>query len=190
MMKRVSIALAVVLAATAVPLQAQTGLYVGAQVTGASLSYKDAAEKLDFGSGFGVHAGITLGSSFGVLANYDKNTLGSSGGDTDLGQWDLLGRLGFVGIGPVKTYLTGGITGRVASSPTFDGGVGDYEFSGTNPTAGVAAQVFVTNKLAIDGSALWTFGKFGDTGGYSTSRVEATGSRVSVGVSWYLLGGK
>ena len=49
MMKRASIALAVVLATAAVPLQAQTGFYVGAQVTGASLSYKDAAEKLDFG---------------------------------------------------------------------------------------------------------------------------------------------
>jgi hypothetical protein len=189
-MKRTSIAVAVALMTMAMPLQAQTGLYVGAQVTGASLSYKDAAEKLDFGSGFGVHAGLTLGSSLGVLVNYDKNTLGSSGGDTDLGQWDLLARFGFMGIGPVKTYLTGGITGRAASAPTFGGGTGDYDFSGTNPTAGAAAQLFVTNKVAIDGSVLWTFGKFGDTGGYSASRVEATGSRVSVGASWYLFGGK
>lgn len=190
-MKRTSIAMmALALGTLVLPLRAQTGLYVGAQLTGASLSYKDAAEKLDFGSGFGVHAGLTLGSALGVMVNYDKNTLGSSGGETDLGQWDLLARIGFLGIGPVKTYLTGGVTGRVASSPTFAGGTGDYTFSGTNPTAGAAAQVFVTNKLAIDGSVLWTFGKFNDTGGYQASRVEATGSRVSLGVSWYLLGGK
>lgn len=191
-MKRISIVLVAALAVLALPIQAQTGLYVGAQATGASLSYKDAADKLDFGSGFGVHAGITLGSTLGVLANYDKNTLGSPGGDTDLGQWDLLARLGFLGFGPVKTFLTGGITGRAAKSPTYSGRTGNYEFSGTNPTGGMAAQVFVTSKLAIDGSVLWTFGKFSDTnnGSLDPGRVSATGSRVSVGASWFLLGGK
>jgi hypothetical protein len=189
-MKRLQFALLAVALVTAVPARAQTGLFVGAQVTGASLSYKDAAQKLDFGSGYGVHAGLTLGSSLGVLVNYDKNTLGGSTGDTDLGQWDLLGRLSFIGLGPVKTYLTGGITGRVAKSPTFNGGSAGYDFSGTNPTAGLTAQLFITSKLAVDGSALWTFGKFNDTNGYSASKVEATGSRVSVGASWYLFGGK
>ena len=44
-------------------------------------------------------------------------------------------------------------------------------------------------KLAVDGGVLWTFGKFNDTPGYNASRVEATGSRVSVGLSYYLFGG-
>ncbi len=182
----------VALMALVLPLRAQTGLYVGAQVTGASLTYKDAADKLDFGSGFGVHAGLTLGSTFGVLVNYDKNTLGSSGGNTDLGQWDVLGRLGFMALGPVKTYLTGGMTGRATQSPSYGGRVGDYKFSGMNPTGGAAAQVFITSKLALDGSVLWTFGKFSDTrnGSLDPGRVSATGSRVSLGASWYLLGGK
>ena len=79
---------------------------------------------------------------------------------------------------------------RVATSSSYNGIGGEYDFSGTNPTAGVAAAAFVTPKLSVDGSVLWTFGKFGDTGGYSASRVEATGSRVSVGASWYVLGGK
>ncbi len=189
-MQRSFMAAVAVLMTLAVPAWAQTGFFVGAQVTGASLTYKDAAQSLDFGQGFGVHAGLTLGSTFGVLVNYDKTTLGSSIGDTDLGQLDLLGRLGFIGIGPVKTYLQGGITGRVATSSSYNGIGGKYDFSGTNPTAGVAASAFVTPKLSVDGSVLWTFGKFGDTGGYSASRVEATGSRVSVGASWYVLGGK
>jgi len=71
---------------------------------------------MDFGSDFGVLAGITFGSTLGLVANYDKNTLGSLAGDTDLGQWDLLARLDFIGIGPVKTYVTGGMTGRAAKS--------------------------------------------------------------------------
>lgn len=174
----------------AVPAGAQTGLFVGAQATGASLNYKDAASNLDMGSGLGVHAGLMLGSSFGVLVNFDKSTLGASGGDTDLGQWDVLGRMSFIGLGPIRTYLTGGLTGRKATSSFYDGQRGNFDFSGMNPTAGLTGQAMITSKLAIDGSVLWTFGRFNDTHGYSTSRVDATGSRVSVGASYYLFGGR
>jgi hypothetical protein len=189
-MKRLSMVAAVLLVLGASVAQAQSGLFAGIQWTGASLTYKDAAQNLDFGSGFGVHAGINFGSSFGVLVNYDKNTLGSSGGNTDLGQWDLLGRLRFIPIGPLKTYLTGGITGRSATSKIFNGSTGAFDFSGTNPTAGLTAQMMVMSSLAIDGGVLWTFGKFNDTQGYTAQRVEATGSRVSVGVSYFLFGGR
>ena len=188
MKKTVAIAMLVLVAAA--PMAAQTGLFVGVQATGASLTYKAAAENLNFGSGYGVHAGLTLGSAFGVLLNYDKNTLGASGGDTDLGQWDILGRLSFIGIGPAKTFLTAGVTGRKATSSFYSGSTGSFDFSGMNPTAGLTAQLLLTSKLALDGGVLWTFGKFNDTHGYSTSRVDATGSRVSVGVSYYLFGGK
>jgi len=174
----------------AAPGRAQTGLFIGAQATGASLKYKDAAQNLDFGSGFGVHAGLMLGSSFGVLVNYDKNTLGASGGDTDLGQWDLLGRMSFIGVGPAKTYLTAGLTGRTTTSKFYNGSTGNFDFSGMNPTAGLTGQLMLGSKLALDGGVLWTFGKFNDTNGYTTSRVEATGARVSVGVSYYLFGRK
>ncbi len=189
-MQNRTLMMAAALLLAAAPARAQSGLYVGAQVTGASLNYKDAAQNLDFGSGYGVHAGLALGSSLGVLVNYDKNTLGSSGGDTDLGQWDVLGQLRFVGVGPLKTYLTAGITGRKAASSIYNGTTGNFDFSGTNPTAGLTAQFMVLPKLAVDGALLWTFGKFNDTGGYSASRVEATGSRVSVGASYYLFGGR
>jgi hypothetical protein len=188
-MKKTVILAALTLCA-ALPVRAQTGLFIGAQATGASLTYRDAADNLDFGSGFGVHAGVMLGSSLGVLVNYDKNTLGASTGDTELGQWDLLGRMSFIGLGPAKTYLTAGLTGRTTTSRFYNGTSGDFDFSGMNPTAGLTGQLMLTSKLAIDGGVLWTFGKFNDTNGYSISRVEATGSRVSVGVSYYLLGGK
>ena len=189
-MRKFALTLIAGLGLAAGPAYGQTGVFVGAQITGASLNYKDAAGSLDFGSGYGVHAGVMLGSSLGVLVNYDKNTLGSPGGDTDLGQWDLLGRLRFVGIGPLRTYLTAGITGRSAESKIYDGTSGRFDFSGTNPTAGLTAQLMVTSKLAVDGGLLWTFGRFNDTGGYAASRVEATGSRVSVGASYYLFGGR
>lgn len=189
-MKKLNCILAAATLMMAMPVRAQSGLFVGVQVTGASLTYKDAAQNLDFSTGVGVHAGLMLGSSLGVLVNYDKNTLGASSGDTDLGQWDLLGRLSFIPLGPIRTYLTAGMTGRSATSQFFDGHTGKFDFTGMNPTGGLTAQIMLTKKLAVDGSVLWTFGKFSDTHGYDTSRVEATGSRVSVGASYYLLGGK
>lgn len=182
-------ALAGLLVIGATPAAAQTGLFIGAQVTGASLDYKDAAQKLDFSTGVGVHAGVMFGGMLGVLVNYDKNTLGSSGGGTELGQWDALGQLRLIGLGRFRTFLTGGITSRSAASEIYDGKTGRFDFSGTNPTAGVTAQVMLLSKLAVDGGVLWTFGRFNDTKGYTASRVEATGARVSVGASLYLLGG-
>lgn len=189
-MKRIAVLTAAVLVLGASIAQAQSGLFAGIQWTGASLTYKDAAQNLDFGSGFGLHAGFNFGSSLGVLVNYDKNTLGSSGGNTDLGQWDLLGRLRFIPVGPLKTYLTAGITGRSTTSKIYNGTTGTFDFSGTNPTAGLTAQMMVTSSLAVDGGVLWTFGKFNDTQGYTAQKVEATGSRVSVGVSYFLFGGR
>jgi len=189
-MKKILVAAVALTLLGASNAQAQSGLFAGVQWTGASLTFKDATENLDFGSGFGVHAGLNVGSSFGVLVNYDKNTLGASGGDTDLGQWDLLGRLRFIPIGPLKTYMTAGITGRSATSKIYNGSTGKFDFSGTNPTAGITAQMMITSTLAIDGGVLWTFGKFNDTQGYTASKVEATGSRVSVGASFFLFGGK
>lgn len=174
----------------AVPARAQSGLYAGVQWTGASLTYKGAAESLDFGSGFGLHAGLNVGSAFGVLVNYDKNTLSGAGSDTDLGQWDLLARLTFFNLGPAHTYITGGLTGRTTTSRMYNGQTGNFDFSGMNPTAGLTAQMMLTSKIAVDGGVLWTFGRFNETTGYSTSRVEATGSRVSVGVSYFLFGGR
>ncbi|MBM3906905.1 MAG: outer membrane beta-barrel protein [Gemmatimonadetes bacterium] len=186
-----SLLVAVMLVGLAVPAaQAQTGLFVGAHITGASLTYKDALHDLDPGSGIGVHAGLALSKSLGVLVNYDKITLGSSGGDTELEQWDLLGRLQMVGVGPVQAYLTAGVTGRSSIARFFDGSAGDFDFRGVNPTAGLTGQVMLTSKLAVDGGVMWTFGRFNDTQGYSLSRVEATGSRVFVGASYYLFGGR
>jgi len=54
-----------------------------------------------------------------------------------------------------------------------------------NPTGGASAQVFVTSKLANDGSVPWTFGRFYEpvNDPHNPGRVSATGSRVSVAAS-------
>jgi hypothetical protein len=181
-------ALAMLLAA---PARAQIGLFVGAHVTATTLIYKDEGT-WDFGPlGSGVHAGLMLGRSIGFFVSSDKNsTSGTLVGDRDLRQWDFLGRLSLIGHGRSRIYLTGGVSGRRSTATLFNGVRGNFDFSGMSPTAGLAAQLLLTSRLALDASQLWTFGKFSDTHGYSASRVEATGSRFSVGASYYVFGGK
>jgi hypothetical protein len=178
------VAVALMLAVSTVA-QAQTGLYVGAQVTGTSLNYRDAAQKLDAGQGVGGHVGLSIGGSFGVLVNYDKSTLGSTAGDADVGQTDVLGRMGLMAIGPIKTSVLGGYTARVVKSDT-------YKLEGKNLTAGVMASVFTFRSLSLDGTVLWTFGELDPSWVKNATTVATkspTGARVSLGASWYVFGG-
>lgn len=175
-----------------VPAKAQStsGLFVGAQVTGAALNFGNAAQKVDFGGGWGVHAGLGFGEGFSLLANYDRSSLPAQGGggNFDIGQWDALARFNLMAGAPIRPYVQAGITGRVAKSSTFGGTSGDYRFSGQSPTAGLGAQLFLGSSVAIDGGVNWTFGRFSSTenGGspFGTS-LDARGTRVIVGLSLY-----
>jgi hypothetical protein len=189
------IVLAGMLAAAApAAIQAQgstSGFFIGAQATGAGINFSGAAQRVDFGGGYGLHVGLGLGETFGVVANYDRNNLSNAtgGGSYDLGQYDLLGRLSFLdGRSVIRPYITAGVTGRVAKTSTFTGTNGDYKLSSTSPTLGAGAQLFLTRALAVDATALWTFGDLrveNNNGFFTTSRYSSTGTRVAVGVSFY-----
>lgn len=175
--------------------QSTTGLSVGAQVTGAALNFRNATQKVDFGGGWGVHVGLGLSESWTVQANYDHNSLGSSGGNYDLGQWDLLLRANLMEGAPLRPYFAAGVTGRAAKSNSFEGSSGSYSFSGMAPTAGGGIQLFLTPSVALDGGASWTFGNFTSVENNGSSmpgrdRLDATGTRVMVGASIFLFGGK
>lgn len=47
-------------AAAKAEAQSGKGLFVGIQYAGASVNVQEAAEDLEFGNGFGVHAGVGL----------------------------------------------------------------------------------------------------------------------------------
>jgi hypothetical protein len=170
--------------------QSTSGVFVGAQVTGAALNFGSAVQKVNFGGGWGVHAGVGIGEGFSLLVNYDKASLPSAGGggNYDLGQWDALARFNFMARQQLRPYVDAGITGRVAKSTTYGGTSGDYRFSGQAPTAGVGAQFFLGKSFAIDGGVNWTFGNFSSTensGSPFGTKLDATGTRVIVGVSLY-----
>ena len=163
------------------------GLFVGLQYAGASVSVKEAAENLEFGSGFGLHAGFGMSDNVSVLVNFDRNVLNRrrDNEDVTVSQYDALLRYQlFPGAdSPLRVFGTAGATGRAASGTT--------EFEGVAPTAGAGVQLHVSSSVALTGTALWTFGNLTSlrelTGGGTTRETfRSTGTRVQVGASLYL----
>src|SRR5512133_1796357 len=162
-MQKSAAVLAAVTLLIAAPLRAQNGLFFGPHATGASLASQNSGDPLnvgsgnplDFGSGFGAHAGLSFrrsfGRSFGLLASFDRTIVGAKTGDVDLGQWDLLGRMSVVSVGPATAYLTAGLsTSALRSSAIYQDRERSPSFGNMKPTAGVTGQMFVTSKLAVD----------------------------------------
>ncbi len=169
------------------------GFSIGAQVTGAGLNFSNAAQKVDFGGGWGVQAGYGFGQRFSVIANYDHNSLDQSTGTFDLGQWDALGRFSFLPGSMVRPYIEAGATGRVAKSSSFNGTGGDYTFSGISPTTGIGAQFFISRQVSVNAGLDWTFGNFNnvDNNGNSVNgfnQLDATGTRVRLGATVFPFG--
>lgn len=173
-------------AATAVSAQSTKGLFLGIQYAGASVSAKDAAQKLEFGNGFGVHAGVGLTDGLSLLANFDRSVVtGANSTDVALTQYDALLRLNLIGASsPLKLFLTGGATARTADK--------GRSFENIAPTGGAGAQLFIGPKLAVHGTALWTFGNLTRANQVNGSNLEqqfkTTGTRIQAGASLYLFG--
>jgi Outer membrane protein beta-barrel domain len=166
--------------------QSTKGLFVGIQYAGSSLDVKSAAQKLDFGSGFGLHAGLGLSHNLSVLANFDRSVLtgNTTGASVTVSQYDALLRLSVLDAGsPVRVFVTAGATARSANA--------GRDFDEIAPTGGAGAQLFLSSKLALHGTALWTFGKLTQAGQISNStpgQYESTQTRIQAGVSLYPFG--
>jgi hypothetical protein len=166
------------------PARAQQGLFVGAHVTGASLTNGDESYPVDFGSGTGLHAGLSFGKAFSLLVSHDRTIVGAKSANLDLGQWDVLGRMSFAEVGPATAYLTGGFSKRASNA--FDEDERDSFARGTNLTGGVTGQLLATSKIAVDAGFLRTYGSFTDGKGHDASHID----RVVLGISYYLFGGR
>jgi len=171
---------------TSLQAQSTKGLFLGIQYSGSSVSVQSAANDLEFGGGFGVHAGLGLTDTFSVLANFDRSVLtGSNNTDVALTQYDALLRMHlFPGASsPLRVFVTGGATARTANS--------GRDFEGIAPTGGAGAHLSLTRKIAVNATALWTFGNLTQASALTSRQNEqfkSTGTRVQAGVSLYLLG--
>ena len=183
-MKNQAAAIATLTLLIGAPVHAQKGVFFGAHVTGASLTNGTDSDPVDFGSGTGLHAGLSFGKAFGLLVTHDQTILGSKSTNLDLGQWDVLGRTSFIEVGPATAYLTAGFSKRASNA--FDtAGRNPVFFKGTNLTAGLTGQLLATSKIAVDAGILRTFGPFS----YGQGRDVAFIDRMVLGISYYLFGG-
>jgi hypothetical protein len=164
-----------------------SGLFGGIHYSGASLDLEGASRKVDFGGGYGLHAGLGLGDALQLVVNYDKNTLTGSGttGNADVAQFDALARL-FLLLppgSPLRVFATGGVTGRTIKL--------GQEFDGLSPTGGAGVFLKVIPKVAFTGTALWTFGNLKSASQLQNgtgNEFKSTGVRVQVGASLFLFG--
>lgn len=189
-MKQTMAAIAAGMLLVAAPVGAQAGMFFGAHATGASLTNQNGKQSdnypVEFGSGYGMHAGLWFSGAFGVLVIHDKSIHGVKTEDADLGQWDFLGRLSYIEAGPARAYLTAGLSKRPSTSSSSDDDRGDFLFYGMAPTAGLTGQLAVTSRLAVDAGVLWTLVSYTDDRGHHASHL----NRLAVGVSYYLFGGR
>ncbi|WP_396214773.1 outer membrane beta-barrel protein [Gemmatimonas sp.] len=161
------------------------GLFAGIQYSGTSVSVRSAAQDLEFGNGFGLHAGLGLSDNVSVLVNFDRSVLTGSDNaqDVKLTQYDALLRFNVLpGAGsPLRLFVTAGATGRTANA--------GRDFDGIAPTGGAGVHLYVTPKIALNGTALWTFGNLTRASQISNRTDEtfrSTATRVQAGVSLYL----
>lgn len=172
------------------PVRAQAGLFFGAHATGASLTSQSEKQSgyfpVEFGSGYGMHAGLWFSRAFGVLVIHDKSIRGVKFDDVDLSQWDFLGRLSYIEAGPARAYLTAGLSRRASTSADGDDDRGDFLFHGMAPTAGLTGQLAVTPRLALDGAVLWTPVSYTGDRGQRASHL----NRLAIGVSYFVFGGR
>lgn len=189
-MKQMMAAIAAGMLVAAAPVSAQAGMFLGAHATGASFTNQNEKQSgnhpVEFGSGYGVHAGLWFSGAFGVLVIHDKTIHGVKTEDVDLGQWDFLGRLSYIEAGPARAYLTAGLSKRPSTSSSNDDDRGHFLFYGMAPTAGLTGQLAVTSRIAVDAGVLWTLISYTDNLGHSASHL----SRLAVGVSYFLFGGR
>ena len=181
--------LSFVLVAGASSLEAQStkGVFLGVQYSGSSVSVTSAAEDLDFGGGYGLHAGLGLSDTWSVLANFDRSVLpgAKNTNDVTLSQYDALLRMSLLpgASSPFRVFLAAGATARTANS--------GRDFEDISPTGGAGAQLSLTSKIAVNGTALWTFGKLtraSQLRNGQEGQFESTATRVQAGISLYLFG--
>jgi opacity protein-like surface antigen len=146
---------------TAPPRSRTDGLALGAHLNGSAVSPTN--EKTQSGGGAGVTIGYGFSPSFMISAQLDLALVTVSEDDEyALAHFDLGARYSFAD--PRRAWvphLDLALTGRAGSQTVTDGRSSvDVTLSGSALSFGGGVQYFVTPRLAIDGTLLWSHGRW------------------------------
>lgn len=196
-------ALSVALVLSAAPVAAQSpaasstrGFFLGAHLNASSVTVNEPEFQVDDEGGGG--AGVQLGYGFtSRLAFFVEGTGAEIDPDVALAHADFGLRYAFTS--PTRRWvpsLEAALTGRAISEEDADveGQTADVTLSGGGFTLGAGLQYYMTPNWAIGAAVKWTGGEFSD---FTVDNVtvgdldiDATSTRINVGVTWYSKGGR
>ena len=170
-----------------------TGLFVQTHFNGNGLTLGDA--DLERGGGFGLKLGygivplVTLYAGLDVARmeteDHILEEMGKEG--YGLGHFDLGIQLNIGGErSALVPYLDAAFSGRTAALNSAYGG--KLVYSGGGSSIGGGLKCFVSEVLALDGGVQMTFGGFDEVEVRGKERqidLDATTTRVNLGLSWY-----
>ena len=187
----------------AAPLAAQApahgssskGFLLGVHLTGTSLTIDDINDETANGGGGGIELGYGFTPRLALVAGFTGGTLED---ELAFGNFDLGLRYAWTGatrrwVPSVELALAGRAIGQ-QDVLLDDGEVHDVTFSGAGITVGGGIQYFTSPRWAIGAAFKWTGGEFDrvqvDNVSVDDLNIDATSTRINIGVTWYPRGGR
>ena len=199
---------------TAAPLAAQSvaggtasasstkGFFLGAHLNGSAISAEDLSDDVESGGGFGVRLGYGFTPRLALVLDGTGAIINSTDDEYTLAHFDVALRYAFTGATRrFVPFLEAGFSGRAAGADDVtlyldDGSqtTGDLTISGTGLTLGAGAQYYVSPKVALGLGLKWTTGEFStvkfDNVSVDGLEIDATSTRLNLGVTWYPMAGR
>ena len=198
---------ALLLCATAAPAMAQAvapassakGFFVGAHLNGSSLTADDFNDDTENGGGAGIHLGYGFTSRLALVTDFTVAALDDgAGGEIGFGHFDL--GLRYAWTSPVRRWVPSlelGISGRALAQDDAlldDGARHEVSLTGGGFTVGGGIQYYVSPKLALGAMVKFTGGEFDrfkvDNVSVDDLNIDASSTRVNLGLTWYPMAGK
>ena len=208
---RTSVAALAALLLAAAPAAAQTGdagaavasstkgFFLGAHLNGTAIGADDLSDESETGGGLGVQLGYGFTRSLALVLDGTGSLMGSGDEEFTLGHFDVAIRYAFTSpTRRVVPFLEVGYAGFAAQQDDaeIEGSTetGDLSLVGTGVMVGGGLQYYVSPKLALGLGLKWTTGEFteAEIGGVRLEDlgIDATTTRVNLGLTWYPGGGR
>lgn len=196
-----AVAASALLAAAPLAAQAPTqasstkGFLLGAHLTGTSLTIDDFGDETANGGGAGIQVGYGFTRRLALVADF---TAGALEDEVAFGNFDL--GLRYAWTGATRRWVPSlevGIAGRAIGQEDVlldDGELHEVTFSGAGFTLGAGIQYYTSPRWAIGAGIKWTGGEFDrvqvDNVSVDDLNIDATSTRINIGITWYPQGGR
>lgn len=181
------------------PASSSKGLFLGAHLNGSAIRADDLGDESETGGGLGLQLGYGFTSQLALVLDATGALIGSDDEEATLGHFDIALRYAFTGQSRrVVPFLELGYSGVAVrqDDAALEGvpGTGELTLTGAGFTLGGGIQYYVSPKVALGVGLKWTTGEL-DTAEFEGEKIEglgidATSTRLNLGVTWYPMAGR